>query len=111
MTTSLIITNNNLTIARMSVIAHRTHSELMAGAKAMLIEAAKKQMVGGVCHFAYLKKNGELREAWGTLNPSLVKTKIVGTGVSRELYATTAYYDCSVGAWRSFRWESIVAVY
>ena len=111
MATSLIITNNNLTITRMAVIARRTNSELMAGAKAMLIEAAKKQMVGGICHFAYTKKNGELREAWGTLTPSLVEKKIVGTGVSRELYATTAYFDCSKGAWRSFRWENIVAVF
>ena len=111
MATSMIITTNNLTVARMAVIACRTHSELMAGAKAMLIETAKRQMASGVCHFAYTKKNGEYREAWGTLVPSLVDKKIVGTGASRENYAKSAYWDCEKSAWRSFRWENIVAVY
>ena len=111
MATSMIITTNNLTIARMAVIACRTRSELMAGAKAMLIETAKKQMASGICHFAYTKKNGEYREAWGTLVPSLVDKKIVGTGASRENYATSAYWDCEKSAWRSFRWENIVTVY
>ena len=111
MATSMIITTNNLTIERMAVIACRTHSELMAGAKAMLIETAKRQMASGVCHFAYTKKNGEYREAWGTLVSSLVDKKIVGTGASRENYATSAYWDCEKSAWRSFRWENIVAVY
>ena len=69
MATSMIITTNNLTIERMAVIACRTHSELMAGAKAMLIETAKRQMASGVCHFAYTKKNGEYREAWELLFP------------------------------------------
>ena len=111
MATSMIITTNNLTVARMAVIACRTHSELMAGAKAMLIETAKKQMASGICHFAYAKKNGEYREAWGTLTPSLIDKKIVGTGASRENYATSAYWDCEKSAWRSFRWENIVAVF
>ena len=111
MTTSMILTNNNLTITRMAVIANRTHSELMAGAKAMMIESAKKQMMNGICHFAYTKRNGELREAYGTLNPMLVAKNIIGTGESREQYATTAYWDCEKAAWRSFRWENIVAVF
>ena len=38
--TSIIVTNNTLTIKRMSVIAHRAGSELMAGAKAIEIGTA-----------------------------------------------------------------------
>ena len=55
--------------------------------------------------------NGEYREMFATTNKALVERHIVGTGVSRELYATTAVYDVEIGAWRSFRWESIVKVY
>ena len=44
MTTTMIATNNALTITRMTVIAKRTGSELMAGAKGMMIENLKKQM-------------------------------------------------------------------
>lgn len=107
---NIIVTNNSLTVTRMEVIANRTNSMLMAGAKAMLIEQAKKEMSNGVCHFVYVKKNGELRETWGTLNRSLVEKHINGRGESRECYATSAYFDTENGGWRSFRWENIVSV-
>ena len=101
----MIITTDNQTITRMAVIAKRTDSEFMAGAKAMMVESLKRQMRGGVAHFVYQKKNGELREAWGTTK------HINGNGDSREFYCTTAYFDVEKGDWRSFRWENIVAVY
>lgn len=110
MKTTMIVTTNALTVNRMNVIARRTGSELMAGAKAMQIENLKKQMRSGIAHFVYMKRNGELREAWGTLNDSLVEKNINGRGSSREHYFTSAYFDVEVAAWRSFRWENIVAV-
>ena len=109
MTNALIITDT--TAVRMNVIAQRTGSELMAGAKAMMIESLKEKLRNGVAHFIFRKKNGEYREMFGTTNPSLVKRHINGRGVSRELYATTAAFDCELGEWRSFRWESIVKVF
>ncbi len=107
----MIITTDNLTIARMSVIAQRTSSGLLTGAKAMMIDGLKRQMRRGIAHFMYQKKNGELREAWGTTNRSLAQRHINGNGDSREHYATTAYFDVEKGAWRSFRWENIFEVY
>ncbi len=107
---TMIITTNNLTVARMAVIAKRTSSDLMAGAKSMMIDGLKRQMRDGIAHFMYQKKNGELREAWGTTNKSLARKHINGNGDCRERYATTAYFDVERGAWRSFRWENIVAV-
>ena len=107
---ALVITNSTAT--RMAVIAARTGSELMAGAKAMMIEALKEKLRNGVAHFIFQKKmNGEYREIFATTNPSLVKRHINGRGVSRELFATTAVFDCELGEWRSFRWESIVKVF
>lgn len=108
---TMIITNNNLTITRMAVIASRTSSELMAGAKGMMIENLKQQMRNGIAHFLFKKKDGSLREAWGTTNKTLAEKHINGNGCSRELFATTAYFDVEKGQWRSFRWENIVAVY
>lgn len=108
---TMIITTNNLTVARMAVIAKRTSSDLMAGAKSMMIDGLKRQMGDGIAHFMYQKKNGELREAWGTTNRSLVQKHVNGNGDSRERYATTAYFDVEKGNWRSFRWENIVTVY
>ena len=106
---ALVISNQTAT--RMAVIASRTGSELMAGAKAMMIEALKEKLRNGVAHFIFQKRNGEYREMFGTTNQSLVKHHINGRGVSRELYATTAVFDCECGKWKSFRWESIVKVY
>ena len=106
---ALVISNQAAT--RMLVIASRTGSELMAGAKAMMIESLKEKLRNGVAHFVFLKRNGEYREMFATTNKALVQRHVVGTGVSRELYATTAVFDVEKGAWRSFRWESIVKVY
>lgn len=106
---ALVITDT--TAVRMNVIAQRTQNLLIAGAKAMMIENLKHKLRTGVAHFIFQKKNGELREMFATTNPSLVKRHINGRGVSRELYATTAVFDCELGEWRSFRWESIVKVF
>ena len=94
----------------MAVIGRRTNSALMAGAKAMMVENVKNQMRNGVAHFVYMKKSGELREAFGTTSKALVERYINGNGISREHFATTAYFDVEKAAWRSFRWENIVAV-
>ena len=59
---TLVITNQTAT--RMAVIAARTGSELMAGAKAMMIESLKAKLCSGVAHFIFIKKNGEVREAF-----------------------------------------------
>ena len=106
---ALVITDT--TAVRMNVIAQRTQNLLIAGAKAMMIESLKDKLRNGVAHFIFQKKNGELREMFATTNPSLVKRHINGRGVSRELYATTAVFDCELGEWRSFRWESIIKVF
>ena len=106
---ALIITDT--TAIRMAVIAARTGSELMAGAKAMMIENLKEKLRNGVAHFIFVKKNGEIREAFGTTNAAVAVKYTNGNGCSREYFKTTAYFDIEKGAWRSFRWESIVKVF
>lgn len=109
MTNALIITDT--TAVRMNVIAQRTQNLLIAGAKAMMIQQLKEQLRTGVAHFIYIKKDGTIREAWGTTNATLAYKYTNGRGVSREIYSTTAYFDIEKSAWRSFRWESIVKVF
>lgn len=109
MTNALVISNG--TANRMMVIAQRTGSELMAGAKAMMIESLKEKLRNGVAHFLYIKKDGTIREAWGTTNAALAHKYTNGNGVSREIFKTTAYFDVEKSSWRSFRWESIVKVF
>ena len=102
---------SNSTANRMMVILQRTGSDLAAGAKAMMIENLKEKLRNGVAHFLYTKKDGTIREAWGTTNAALAHKYTNGNGISREYYKTTAYFDIEKGEWRSFRWESIVKVF
>ena len=106
---ALIITDT--TAVRMNVIAQRTHNLLVAGAKAMMIESLKEKLRNGVAHFIFIKKNGEIREAFGTTNAAVAAKYTNGNGISREHFKTTAYFDIEKGEWRSFRWESIVKVF
>ena len=106
---ALIITDT--TAVRMNVIAQRTQNLLVAGAKAMMIESLKEKLRNGVAHFIFIKKNGEIREAFGTTNSSVASKYTNGNGISREYFKTTAYFDIEKGEWRSFRWESIVKVF
>ena len=106
---ALVITN--ATATRMAVITARTGSELMAGAKAMMIEALKEKLRNGVAHFIFIKKNGEVREAFGTTNAAVAAKYTNGNGNSREYFKTTAFFDIEKGEWRSFRWESLVKVF
>lgn len=105
----MIITDSTAT--RMNVVAQRTQNLLVAGAKAMLIEQLKEKLRGGVAHFIFIKKNGEVREAFGTTNAAVAAKYTNGNGISREYFKTTAFFDIEKGEWRSFRWESIVKVF
>ena len=102
---------SDITVTRANVIAQRTGSLEMGIAKAMLIEQLKQKMANGVAHFIFQKKDGSLREMFATTNPALCSRHINGRGVTRELYATTAIWDCEASAWKSFRWESLVKVF
>lgn len=108
--------NNNVTILseatakRASVIAERTKSPVIGIAKAMLIDTLKEKLHNGVAHFLFTKVDGTLREAWGTTKEQLVDNHINGRGKNRENYGCCAYWDVEKGAWRSFRWESLVQV-
>ena len=110
-TTFSAVALKDMTVVRANVIAERTGSLEMGIAKAMLIEQLKQKLANGVAHFIFQKKNGELREMFATTCKPLIEKHINGRGVSRELYATTAVFDVEKGAFRSFRWESLIKVF
>ena len=101
----------DMTIVRANVIAQRTGSLEMGIAKAMLIEQLKAKLKNSVAHFIFQKKDGSLREMFATTCAPLIAKHVNGRGVSRENYATTAVFDVEKGAWRSFRWESLIKVF
>ena len=74
---------NKATAARMKVIANRTGDTLLSAAKAMQIELLKSKMTNGVAHFAFMKKDGTIREAFGTIQSNIAAAKTNGFGISR----------------------------
>ena len=103
-------TNNALVARHIAVISAKKGSSLMGSAKALLIEEAKRQMRAGTCHFLYVKKDGSVREAFGTLNPVLCNKHINGRGQSPETWGCSCYFDVEKGQFRSFRWQNILDV-
>lgn len=103
-------TNDALVAAHIRSITVTTGSALMGTSKALLIEECKRQMRTGVCHFIYLKKNGEVREAFGTLDRGVLNATLKGTGESPETWGCCYYHDTLKGGARSFRWANLVAV-
>ena len=103
-------TNNALVARHIEVISAKKGSTLIGSAKALLIEEAKRQMRAGTCHFLYVKKDGSVREAFGTLNPALCGKHINGRGQSPETWNCSCYFDIEKGGFRSFRWQNIVDV-
>ena len=102
---------NNMTAQRAKVIAFRTHSIDNGIVKAAMINELKTKLANGIAHFIFAKKNGELREAWGTTMGNIAKAKTNGRGENRESFCTTAYFDVEKGEWRSFRWETLIKVF
>lgn len=106
----MISTTNALVARHIESVSAAKNSLYTGIAKAMLIEEAKRQMRAGTCHFLYLKKDGSVREAFGSLNAALCAKHINGRGISPENWKCSCYFDVEKGEFRSFRWTNIIDV-
>ena len=106
-----IISVENQTLVRANVISNRTGDMGVGLRKAMMIALLKEKMNHGVAHFLFTKKNGEIREAWGTTQSNIAAAMTNGRGHNKELDNCIAFYDIEKGGWRSFRFESLIKVY
>lgn len=80
-----------------------------ATSKGMALEAMKKRMMRGECiRFAYMKKDGSVRIAVGTLQPQAVEANTVGTGLPKRFYGMFAYLDLEKMDWRGFKEERFI---
>ena len=106
-----IVAVNGMTAHRANVIASRTGSEAMGVIKAQMIDLLKAKLQNGVAHFVYIKKDGTLREAWGTCASNLMKATQNGRGLSGDQVNTVKYFDVEAGGYRSLRYENLVQVF
>ena len=106
-----VVAMNGMTAHRANVIARRTGSEAMGIIKAQMIDLLKVKLQSGVAHFLYMKKDGTLREAWGTCASNLMKATQNGRGLSGDQVNTVKYFDVEAGGYRSLRYENLVQVF
>lgn len=79
--------------------------------KGMMLETLKKRMMHGeVVRFCYMKLDGTIRYAIGTLQSDAVKANIIGTGIPKRYYGMFAYLDLEKMAWRGFKEERIIGI-
>ena len=102
---------NGMTAHRANVIVNRTGSAAIGVVKAQMIDLLKEKLRNGVAHFLYMKKDGTLREAWGTCLGNLMRATQNGRGLSGDQVNTVKYYDVMVGGYRSLRYENLVQVF
>ena len=102
---------NTSEIARYTVknLVKNNSDMLTATAKAIELETLKKRMMRGeVVRFAYMKLNGEVRIAVGTLQPQAVEANTAGGGVPKRFFGMFAYLDLEKMAWRGFKEERFI---
>ena len=88
-----------------SLIAYDPHKEMSICLKrAWYFERFRRWLKNGVVTFTYMKKDGSLREAKGTLNDLLIPTDKLpkGTGTAEPNYSSLSYFDLERQDWRSF---------
>lgn len=104
-------TINNLAllnrVTNMVIKGYNLSQSLQTSAK---IEALQLQLVNGTAHFLYRKKDGSIREAFGTLLERVVERNINGCGYPRKLDGLQAYFDIEEQEWRSFRYENLITI-
>ena len=77
-------------------------------------ESFRTKLSSGIYRFSYLKKDGSIREARGTLDLSRIpaehqpKPLSGAPDVRPESYETFRYYDLDADGWRSFRLDNFI---
>ena len=77
---------------------------ITAISKAAELETMKKRMMRGeVVKFAYMKLDGTVRIAVGTLQSDAVEANVKGTGIPKRYFGMFAYLDLQKMQWRGFK--------
>lgn len=78
------------------------------------IEEMKNQMVAGICHFTFVKVNGERRDAYGTRSRDIIDRHsdraAASSRKSGAFNGTFSYFDLVRRDWRCFRVDTLVGI-
>ena len=96
---------------RATVISQRVKNDFVTGMQVAKLSELKARMRREVVKFAYLKKSGEVRIAYGTMMPALVGDHINGRGVCGDARKVCTYFDVERGEFRCFQLQSLVKIF
>ncbi len=79
--------------------------------KAWQLYRLAKAMREGVVRFSYLKADGSVREALGTLANVPAGATVGGKRLTKPSYKTMAYFDTGKNSFRCFKVENLISVF
>ncbi len=101
-------TNEIARYAAKNIVLNNVDS-VTAISKAAALECMKKRMMRGECvRFAYMKLDGSVRIAVGTLQENAVKANVNGYGIPKRFFGMFAYLDLEKMDWRGFKEERFI---
>ena len=106
-----IVTMTNREVYRVAVISQRVENDFVTGLQVAKLNELKARMRREVVKFAYLKKSGEVRIAYGTMMPALVGDHINGRGICGDARKVCTYFDVERGEFRCFQLQSLVKIF
>ena len=109
MTTIVTVTNRDM--YRTAVISQRVQNDFVAGMQVAKLNELKSRMRREVVKFAYLKKSGEIRIAYGTMMPALVGDHINGRGICGDARKVCTYFDVECGQFRCFQLQALIKIW
>ena len=109
MTTIVAVTSRDM--YRAAVISQRVENDFVMGLQVAKLNELKARMRREVVKFAYLKKSGEVRIAYGTMMPALVGDHINGRGICGDARKVCTYYDVERGNFRCFQMQALIKIF
>ena len=79
--------------------------------KAWELYRLAKEMRHGLVNFAYVKVDGTIREACGTLQNMPAGRSLNGKHMTKKSYKTFAYFDVEKGEMRCFKIENLLTAF
>lgn len=109
MTTIVAVTSRDL--YRAEVISQRVENDFVTGLQVAKLNKLKARMRREVVKFAYRKKSGEVRIAYGTMMSALVGDHINGRGVCGDVRKVCTYFDVERGKFRCFQLQALIKIF
>ena len=106
-----IIAIENQTAKRAMQIARQNGGNIEYGIMMSLRAKLLLEKLQTICHFEFIKAStGELREAWGTLAPNFIGSKVKGVQKQKNPNCI-CFWDVEKGAFRSCLISNITKIY